>query len=521
MTKSGRLLRATAVPVYPILAAAYPVVFLYAQNVHEAIAPYEVVLPLGVSLGITLGALLVFWALTRSWPSAALMSTLLVVLFFTYGMAWDWIGKMLLGHWVLVSAWALVAVIGISMIWRFEGLARRVVVPLNVIGALLVCFNLLLIAAFSLNVRPGGVVTGPGLTMSPAPSPGQELPDVYWVILDRYGSGNVIDKYYDYDNSPFLDDLRARGFYVAEHATANYIVTALSMVSSRSMDYLDFASLRERATADHDWGPVYSDLSAPFQVEHYLGSAGYRFLYLGSTWGPTARHPSAEISYVYDQLASEFLDVLERSTILRAFEGLGPEAPIDWRRNRWNQIRYEWARLNHASTLGGPKFVHAHFVLPHDPYIFHADGSFVAAEEENARTRNVNYADQVQFANSQVLDWLGSLLAVPASERPIVIIQADEGPRPARSIAEGGLDWTKATRAELEEKFGILSAYYLPGKTPQEAGLYDSITPVNQFRAIFHAYFGMDLPLLPDRNWTFVDKVHIYTQVDVTEKVAR
>jgi len=364
-------------------------------------------------------------------------------------------------------------------------------------------------------------VTGPGLTMSPAPAPGQTLPDIYWIILDRYGSGNVLDKYYDYDNSPFLEELRARGFYVAEHATANYIVTALSMVSSRSMDYLDFASLRAQATTDRDWGPVYAVLSEPFQVQHYLGSAGYRFLYLGSTWGPTARHPSAEISYVYDQLASEFLDVLERSTILRAFEGLGPEAAIDWRRNRWNQIRYEWTRLNRASTLGGPKFVHAHFVLPHDPYIFHADGSFVAAEDENARTRNVNYADQVQFANSQLLDWLGSLLAVPASERPIVIIQADEGPRPARSIAEGGLDWTKATRAELEEKFGILSAFYLPGKTPQQAGLYDSITPVNQFRAIFHAYFGLDLPLLPDRNWIFVDKEHIYTQVDVTEKVAR
>jgi hypothetical protein len=521
MTGSGRLLRAIAVPVYPILAAAYPVIFLYAQNLHEAIAPHEVVLPLAVSLGITLGALLVFRALTRSWASAALMSTLLVVLFFTYGMAWDWIGKMLLGHWVLVSAWALVAVTGVSMIWRFEGLARRVAMPLNVIAALLVGFNLMLIAAFSLGVRPGVVVTGPGLTMSPAPSPGQELPDVYWIILDRYGSGNVLDKYYDYDNSPFLDELRARGFYVAEHATANYLVTALSMDSSRNMDYLDFASLRERATADHDWGPVYADLSAPFQVEHYLRSAGYRFLYLGSTWGPTARHPSAEINYVYDQLASEFLGVLEQSTILRAFEGLGAEAPFDRGWNRWNQIRYEWAGLNRASTLRGPKFVHAHFVLPHDPYIFHADGSFVTAEEENARTRSVNYADQVQFANSQVLDWLNSLLAVPASERPIVIIQADEGPRPARSIAEGGLDWTKATRAELEEKFGILSTFYLPGKTPEEAGLYDSITPVNQFRAIFHAYFGLDLPLLPDRNWVFVDKMHIYTQVDVTEKVPR
>jgi hypothetical protein len=85
----------------------------------------------------------------------------------------------------------------------------------------------------------------------------------------------------------------------------------------------------------------------------------------------------------------------------------------------------------------------------------------------------------------------------------------------------GGFDWTNAPPDELERKFGILSAFYLPGKTPEQAGLYDSITPVNQWRAIFHAYFGLDLPLLPDRNWIFTNALHIYDQIDVTDKVRR
>ncbi len=257
-------------------------------------------------------------------------------------------------------------------------------------------------------------------------------------------------------------------------------------------------------------------------MEHYLGSAGYRFIYLGTYWGPTARHASAEINYVYDQLTSEFLDVLAGSTMLRALEGLGPDAPFDWRRNRWNQTRYEWDSLNRASTLAGPKFVHAHFALPHEPYVFHADGSFVTEDEEGSRTREANYADQLQFANAQVLAWLDRLLDVPPDQRPIVIVQSDEGPWPIDYLLhERSFDWTSATPGELEHKFGILSAFYLPGKSPEEAGLYDSITPVNQFRAIFHAYFGLDLPLLPDRNWIFVDQAHLYTEVNVTERVAR
>lgn len=516
------LRRLGSFPLYPVLAAAYPIVFLYAQNVHEAISLYEVLMPLALSLGITLAALLAFRSLSGSWTSAALMSTLLVTLFFTYGMAWDWIGTMLPGHWMLVGAWVLLAVGGIALIWRFGGIARRVTLPLNVIGGLLLGLNLLIVAAFLLNVRPAVAITGPGLSVSPAPAPGQRLPDVYWIILDRYGSANVLDKYYDFDNSPFLDDLRSRGFYVADHATANYLKTALSQNSSRSMDYLDITALRARASADDDWGPLYADLGAPFQVEHYLGSAGYRFIYLGTYWGPTARHDSAEISYVYDQFASEFLDVLGRSTILRAFEGLVPESPFDWRRDRWNQTRYEWESLDRASTLSGPKLVLAHFAVPHEPFVFHADGSFVEADEESDRPREVNYVDMIQYANAQVLSWLDSILAAPTDQQPIVIIQSDEGPFPIRyANNERAFDWTSATPDELERKFGILSAFYLPGKTPQEAGLYDSITPVNQFRAIFGAYFGLDLPLLPDRNWIFADQRHIYSEVDVTEKVAR
>jgi hypothetical protein len=508
--------------LYPFLAAGFPVVFLYAQNVQEAIPPFDVLLPVGLSLGIALLALLIFRALLRSWEAAALIATLLVALFFTYGMAWQWFGQTLWhGHWVLAGASALLAVIGIWSFRRLVAWAPRLTVPLNAVGGVLLAVNVIVIGAFFLNVRPTVAVTGPGLTMSPGPAPGQTLPDIYWVILDRYGSGNVLDKYFDYDNSPFLDALRGRGFYIAEHATANYLKTALSMDSSRNMEYLDFVKLHMGAKTEHDWGPLYGGLSASFQVQHYLGTAGYRFIYLGSYWRPTATHPLAEINYVYHQGRSEFLDVLMSSTMLSMLQDLGGEAPISFRQHMWDLSRYEWDSLKRASGLGGPKFVHVHFLLPHPPYVFHADGSYVSANEEHDRPEKVNYVDQLGFTNAQVLGWLDSLLAVPPDQRPIVIIQADEGPFPPRYARdELAFDWTTATPEELEHKFGILSAFYVPGKTPREAGLYDSITPVNQFRAIFHAYFGLDLPILPDRNWIFT-KQSLYDEIDVTDKVHR
>jgi hypothetical protein len=62
----------------------------------------------------------------------------------------------------------------------------------------------------------------------------------------------------------------------------------------------------------------------------------------------------------------------------------------------------------------------------------------------------------------------------------------------------------------VQEKFGILNAYYLPGVDPASAGLNDRISPVNSFRIVFNAYFGADLPLLPDQTYLSPDKSRLY-----------
>ena len=70
--------------------------------------------------------------------------------------------------------------------------------------------------------------------------------------------------------------------------------------------------------------------------------------------------------------------------------------------------------------------------------------------------------------------------------------------RRATTPTSGASTGAHATTDELEEKFGILSAYHLPGVDPEAAGLYPSITPVNSFRVVFNTYFDAGLPLLPD-----------------------
>lgn len=522
MSIPGWLRGASALPLYPILAAAYPTIFLYAQNVQEAITPSEVLIPLAISLGVTIVVLVIFRVLSGHWAPAAMGSLLLVALFFTYGMAWDAVGQFLAGQWVLLASWLLLAINGLALIWRFRSHAWRVTLPLNAAAALAVAFNLVLIGSFLLNLRPASAHTGSGVTATGQPAQVETRPDIYWIILEEYGSASVLSNDFGYDNSPFLDALRQRGFYIADDSTANYLKTAPSIQSTRDLGYLDAPGLRAQAKSPADWGPLYTALKSPFEVQEFLDNLGYRFIYAGTFWNPMARHPSAEINYVYDRLTSEFVEVLQRATVLRAVEDVTPEATIDWRRNRWDQTLYELRSLEHASGLGGPKFVHAQVALDHEPYVFHPDGSFITEAEAKSMTHEQQYVEQLQYTNSRMLAWVDQLLSVPQDQRPIIMLLADEGPWPnGYRFNERGFDWTTATSEALKQKFGILNAVYLPDRTGEEAGFYSTITPVNQFRVLFNAYFGLNLPLLPDRNYIWPNQSDIYTYIDATDEVVR
>ena len=145
MRTRGWLHRASQWPIYPLMAAAYPVIFLYGQNVEQAVAPYEWLVPLAISLAAAAVSIGIFRLATGDWQRASLITTVLVALFFSYGLAWDWLGKMLLGHWVLVIAWALVGVTAAATIWRMPERAGKVTVGLNAVGGLLLLVNVVMI----------------------------------------------------------------------------------------------------------------------------------------------------------------------------------------------------------------------------------------------------------------------------------------------------------------------------------------------------------------------------------------
>jgi len=63
-------------------------------------------------------------------------------------------------------------------------------------------------------------------------------PDIYYIVLDAYSREDVLAERFDFENAAFLDELRERGFYIAEQSSSNYLRTIFSITSTLNLNYL-------------------------------------------------------------------------------------------------------------------------------------------------------------------------------------------------------------------------------------------------------------------------------------------
>jgi hypothetical protein len=137
----------------------------------------------------------------------------------------------------------------------------------------------------------------------------------------------------------------------------------------------------------------------------------------------------------------------------------------------YERILFDFNTLAEMPQSQSPKFVYAHLVAPHFPYVFNPDGSFTYTLADHP-----GYKNEVAYVNQRMLEVLQTIIENSATP-PVILLQGDHG-------------------LKAEVRNANLMAYYLPGGG--EKDLYPTITPVNSFRLVFNQYFGAEYPLLPD-----------------------
>ena len=510
--------RLWAAPIHPLLAAAYPVVFLFAINAAEQVSLDPLWVPLAAAVGAALLGLVLLGAVVRDWHRAGLMATVLVIGFFGYGHAWNAVSGWLSTQWPLIGVWLTVIGIGLVVAFRSGGRARQATPWLNLVAVFLVAVNAWTVVTVAQTLQAADRPREDLSSLELRPDDPEDLPDVYFIILDRYAGSTALNDEYDFDNEPFLTALESRGFAVARHAHANYIKTPLSLASTLNMEFLDVDALAEEADDGSDREPIHRVLSRRLAVPGALKELGYQYLHVGNWWTPTQSNVDADRAFRYEG-QDEFTSVLAQTTLLRALSepNTAPKDPWDWPVMRENNL-YALDTLEEIAGLDGPKYVFAHLVTTHPPYVHNADGSFTGRAQVERLGAEESYRRQLTYANTRMLALVDRIIAHDPSS--VIVLQSDEGPFPQRyRVSEWGFNWDDATDAELEEKFGILSAMRAPGADLQAAGFHDAMTPVNTFRILFNARFGTDLELLPDRVWAHENLYRFYEMFEITDRL--
>ena len=493
----------TRLPLHPVLFAAYAVLFLYAQNLTEVLL-VDIGAPLARAMLGAAAALLLLALLYRSPERGAIVASALVIAFFAFGHVASVLGSGA-SDAAQLAAWLVLIVVAAVYAARARSVAR-VTRGLNLVAVVLVVLAAITIVPYELQRagRAPVALAGPVATASGA----TRAPDIYYLVFDRYGSADAIERRFGITGNDLYDWLASRGFQVPSDSRAAYRATDFSLASVLNMRYLDNLT-EEIGPASDDRTPAH-EMLAQHEVGRFLKEQGYRYYHIGSWFNPTASIPIADENLSFDT-TSEFESVLRDTTILPALEQvLGRQTPETTFRDRHREgTLFTFRQLHRLQSAPGPKFVFAHVLLPHDPYVFHADGSVISEDEAKASEEAGLYRGQVEFANANIKSIVDELLAGPDAEDPIVIVQADEGPLFCRSV-----DCPEVSEEYAAIRFGVLNAMYLPGIDER---LPDTFTTVNTFRTIFREYFGADLENLPDHSYTWPDNEHIYDFRDVTD----
>ena len=502
--------------VFPYLIGIFPILFIFNYNKQELYI-YELLLPIIISL-LSVKVLMIFFIkLFQDAKKSGLFLLVLIITFFFYDNIYDflipyrdWPVLTNLNQF-LISVFTIILLLSLNFIKKSE-ISTNIVKFLNIIGVSLIILNLLEISIYKIFKEkiPNNIdlieenrINSKKQIQYIKTNGGSR--DIYFIILDGYPSSKVLMEYYDYDNTYFIDSLKSIGFYIAENSKANYPgATFLSLASTLNLKYINYLGQDIENINNFKDRKIPYEMIKNNELVSILRSYGYKYIHFKSTWGATDHNPYADIflggphSILLSKFNNEFNMVIAKSTILREW----------FKRNNYfnlysDQILFNLNKISDLDGILGPKFIFAHIMSPHPPYVFDENGKNPELVDMNyfgnEWNRKDDFIDQLKFVNKKIISAVEKILINSAID-PIIIIQGDHGTcSTCNSTNVNNVGKDEIKEETLRERINILNAMYLPSGGSEL--LYNEISPVNTFRFILNFYFKEDFNLLEDKNY--------------------
>jgi hypothetical protein len=487
---------------YPFLLAFVPILY-YAANNPDQYGMGDLLFLLALTAGAG-GVVYAAAALASRGRAAAGLPAFVTLLFFVWLWGYRRIAGILTGspanppHEIVVPVGLALSAGLVWWVWRRERLLDGLGRFLTMMGVIIVGWSLLQIGSGWIRGRSAIADSAVARELSrPIEGPSavpEPRRDIYLIVLDEYANSAVLRERFGYDNGPFEDSLRALGFHVPRLVRSNYLHTLLSLPAMLNASHLDGLK--------RDLGPRTKDPALPNhllehnRVARYLKQRGYEYVFFPSDWWH-ATSASSEADEVFRPWNGfDFMRAMRGGELERTVRGATILSYFN-RSHRWeadHTRRTLRALADLPGTGSDPRFVFAHLLKPHSPYVFDRECRVLTRRREDDDVGP--YLEQMECLNRMLLATVREIL--DASEvPPIILLQGDHGTKLLHAIAYPSVEEIPPEAAR--ERSGAFGAYYLPGGGAEAFG--DTVTVVNVMGNVLRYYFGARLPRAGDEQY--------------------
>jgi Sulfatase len=260
-------------------------------------------------------------------------------------------------------------------------------------------------------------------------------PNIYLFLLDAYAGENSLKKVLNFDNSPFIDSLKKKDFYVFEDSKSNYTSTIYSMTSFFTKDTLPQSLLdtTDRKANRVRLNRMMNILASGNTFVSEMRKDGYNVsnLSLFNISGCPPQYPrlfypnwnSFWIKSIYQTFYGSFLNFLSRQRWIRNYT-FRPEYV-------GRQIFNDLDSIVSSPSMS-PKFVYLHSLAIHSPFIEvsnaqYKTGFWECLMDNPLVDKEQKYLKALKSLNLRVLKSINHI--IEKDENSIILIFSDHSAR--------------------------------------------------------------------------------------------
>ena len=503
--------------IHPFLVGIFPILIIYSQNIGR-VEITELFLPVIIIVGLTIGLYYFLKLILKNENKSAIIVTLILIMLFSYGHIYYLLSDVMIDEFdigqnrYLIPAFGLVLGISIFFIIRAGRVFDNATSILNVISIVFIIVAISNVALVGAEITSCDKCSNQEFFYEARDfsdyfeshefsiSENQELPDVYYLILDEYARNDALIEYHNFSNHELTEFLEKKGFHIAKNSFANYPMSVQSIPAIMNMDYINFLA-DEIGTEVRNYKPLNGKnygLYPNNMVIKNFKEMDYKIITFNTFALHLHENPLADKTFCHRDkflLDNRLADVLARTSIFGYYI------------ERWAEGELRQATLcafenfgNAGNVFDEPVFVWAHVMLPHPPWIFGPNGEEITPGKPLLITDNPEFRDsgwepkrqyiqQVQFANKKTIEVVENILE--NNRNAIIIIQGDHG-------TAWETNWMEPSKEDAWQRLRNFDAIYFPDKDKRDL-LLDDRTLVNTFRTVFNAYYESNYELLENK----------------------